>query len=61
MFRLCVLFLDKQGDKNGEGVTTTSNLNNLPGKIRIRAGVAVNLRQDIGIQVRYLHLHLYLS
>ncbi|KAL9283310.1 putative transferase [Arabidopsis thaliana] len=40
----------RYGDKNGEGVTTTSNLNNLPGKIRIRAGVAVNLRQDIGIQ-----------
>lgn len=54
---MCVLlFLDKQGDKDGEDGTTTSDLNNLPGEIRIRAGVAVNLRQDIGIQVRYLHL-----
>ncbi|XP_019091450.1 PREDICTED: O-acyltransferase WSD1 [Camelina sativa] len=40
----------RYGNKDGEDGTTTSDQNNLPDGMRIRAGVAVNLRQDIGIQ-----------
>lgn len=53
---LCVLFLDKQGNADVESGTSTSDQNNLPDRIRFRAGVSVNLRKEIGIKVRYLLL-----
>ncbi|KAG7537758.1 O-acyltransferase WSD1 C-terminal [Arabidopsis suecica] len=40
----------RYGNKDVEAGTTISDLNNLPGRIRIRAGIMVNLRQEIGIQ-----------
>ncbi|KFK27583.1 hypothetical protein AALP_AA8G402700 [Arabis alpina] len=40
----------RYGNINAEGGTSTSDIDNLPGGIRLRTGIAVNLRQEIGIQ-----------
>ncbi|ESQ43165.1 hypothetical protein EUTSA_v10015275mg, partial [Eutrema salsugineum] len=44
-------YLNRQyGNTNVEGGTSTSDLNNIPSKTRLRALIPVNLRQEIGIQ-----------
>ncbi|CAA7051675.1 unnamed protein product [Microthlaspi erraticum] len=41
----------RYGNADVESGASTSDQNNLPGGIRLRAGVAVNLRKEIGIKV----------
>ena len=52
-----MLLLDLIKDETNEnGGTSRPVLNNIPCNIRVRAGVLVNLRSEIGVQVRNMHL-----